>query len=648
MTSGPTDQQNDLRERLRSLGYLNAPVDRFVLGGAATRQSSAALAGGASARIGVLAGLLLGPAAAVGLAVQVPELITNVTDAAVTAAYLAVMFGVAASVASFLVIMLAGAGARSLDRSPASTTAHRRRAVAAGALIFVVCVAYLTLWWRAAVTTASPAPVFSAAVVAVAVVISLVLGHVVMVAALAVAARSDDGRDADEAAPRTRQTRLPMSSWRATLPLAAIAFAGAAGLLFATAPGTAPASSSQPLTVVPTGERVLVIAIDGVDAALLRRLQSTATLPAFAKLLAAATAAMPSDPDRDPARVWTTIATGQPPERHGISALEGRQLAGVEGRLRPTSRFGALIASATDLVRLTRPTIASASERRIPAFWEVAARAGLRTSVIQWWATWPASEHGEDAGTILTDRALLRLEQGGALDAEIAPASLYASLEKDWPARRQRAHDGGASAVAAGTDADVAAVIERSAALDASIAALAAERALADVDLEVVYLPGLDIAQHTLFAAANGAAAPTAITERVRALEHYYQYLDRLLADLIAGDRAVVLLTQPGRVAAPGDGFVALSGRPSAPQAASTTASPTSVAATVLYLVGVPVADDLAAPPLTGLINAGFRSAHALRTVPTYGPRRILPRRINGKPLDQEMIERMRSLGYVK
>lgn len=638
----------DLRERLRSLGYLNAPVDRFVLGGATNRRSAATLAAGASLRIGILAGLLLGPAGAIGLASKLPELITNLTDALVMAAYLAVMFGVAAAVASFAVILPAGLLAQSLVASSSFAVNARRVAAVAGTVIFLACLAYLTLWWRAAVTTSStPTPLFSAAVLGVAVTISLVLGHVVMVTALAFVARLDPA----DALSAALGPGVPFSSWNVTLPLAGVAFVGAAALLFAAAPGSTSVPSAPALTVVPTGERVVVIAVDGVDLALLDRLRTGATLPAFSRLLGAGAATMPSDPDRDPARVWTTIATGQPPERHGINALEGRQLAGVEGRLRPTSRVGALVAGATDLIRLTRPSIASGSERRIPTFWEVAARAGLRTSVIQWWATWPASEKGEDAGTVLSDRALLRLEQGGALDGEIAPAALYAGLERDWPARRDRARARAQAAVAADTPADISSIIARSAALDATIADLSAEAALANVDLQVVYLPGLDIAQHGLFAADGAAAvaAPSAMAARVRAIERYYQFLDGLLADLTRGQRAVVLVTQPGRVAAPGPGVIALAGTPArigaAGQAESTS---TSVAETALYLLGVPVASDLAGRLPVALIAESFFNAHPVRYVETYGARRAAPRRTTGQPLDQEMIERMRSLGYVK
>lgn len=636
MTTQP--RPDDLRERLKTLGYLNAPVDRFVLGSAANRRTSAALAATASGRIGLLAGVLLGPAAALGLASKLPELITSPADAGVIAAYLAAVFGVIVAVAAFAVILPAGLAARALAGSPRFASRARRLAAGAGVLIFLGLLAYLTLWWRAAVST--PTPTFSLAALALAVATSAVLGHTVTVTALAFVARLDPTLDLGAG--------VPLSSWRAIVPMAGIAFGGAAWLLFAAAPGRQSGPPAPTLTVVPTGERVLVLAIDGVDLTLFDRLTGAGALPALARLTGGATASLASDPDRDPARVWTTIATGQPAARHGINALEGRQLTGVDGRLSGSTSLGARLAGATDLLRLTRPALASDTERRLPAFWEAAARAGLRTSVLHWWATWPAAREGDDAGTVLTDRALLRLEQGGMLDAEIAPASLYSRLEATWADRRRRAATDAASAVPPDADPAIASALARSASIDATLVDLADDSDLSAGDLEVVYLPGLDIAQHALLSPVEGAALPpSAVAERVAALEGYYQFLDRLVTRLTAARRSVLLVTQPGRIASPGPGLLALTGPPAAAGRARGEATPESVAATALYLLGVPVADDLAAS-VAPVVSAAFRAAHPARHIPTYGLRRVGPRARTGQALDQEMIERMRSLGYVR
>jgi hypothetical protein len=644
MTELKQEPENDrrvdaLREQLRALGYLDARVDRFVLGSASGSARPAAFALAASLRIGLLAGILLGPAAAIGLRSRAPGLITSATDAVVVAIYLAVLFGLAATIVATLAVWLGAQLARRGRAGPEISRRARRGALAAGLLVGLASLAYLTLWWRTAVGLEQSSIGWSLAVLAIAAAISLLLGHVVAVTVLALVAR--------EGFATWLRPGLPLSSPRVMAPLGAVAVSGALTLLFVTAPAASVATTPT-LTVVPTGLRALVLAVDGVDVATLERLRAAGRLPAFDRLLGQAVARMPSEADRDPARVWTTIATGQPPERHGIRTLESRQVAGVGGRLRPESRIGAAIAAATDLLRLTRPAIASGDERLIPTFWEVAARTGLRTAVVHWWATWPAPA---DAGVVLTDRAILRLEHGGALDGEIAPAAMYDQLRPTWPERRGRAVARAATLVAPAQTDPVSSALRRSAELDATILDLAGDPTLGTPDLLVVYLPGLDIAQHTLLGSADAAGlAPSAASERIASLERYYQFLDDSIGRLLDGapsiGRLVMLVTQPGRLTAPAEGLLAVSS-----DAAGTAASNspvTAIAPTVLYALGVPIARDLASRPDTQLLAPALVAAHPLRDVATYGPRRGAPRPVSGQPLDKEMIERMRSLGYVR
>ncbi len=93
MTKPDTSGIDDLRQRLRSLGYLDAGVDRFVLAPAYGARGAFAIALLASLRIGILGGLLLGPAAALGVAAQLPGLVSGVRDGVVIATYMAVLFG---------------------------------------------------------------------------------------------------------------------------------------------------------------------------------------------------------------------------------------------------------------------------------------------------------------------------------------------------------------------------------------------------------------------------------------------------------------------------------------------------------------------------------------------------------------------------
>jgi len=85
-------------------------------------------------------------------------------------------------------------------------------------------------------------------------------------------------------------------------------------------------------------------------------------------------------PTASPA-IWTTIATGQSPDKHGIAF---RVLQLDEGQ-RVEEMLAAL----------------SSDERRVPALWNMLSDKDLRSAFIGWWSTWPAEEI---AGYMITDK----------------------------------------------------------------------------------------------------------------------------------------------------------------------------------------------------------------------------------------------------
>jgi hypothetical protein len=73
-----------------------------------------------------------------------------------------------------------------------------------------------------------------------------------------------------------------------------------------------------------------------------------------------------------------------------------------------------------------------------------------------------------------------------------------------------------------------------------------------------------------------------------------------------------------------------------------------NVAPTVLYALGVPLSHELAGQHLATLFESSFVTRHPPRFVDTYGAPDVVIAPRAGQPLDQEMIDRLRSLGYVK
>ena len=165
-------------------------------------------------------------------------------------------------------------------------------------------------------------------------------------------------------------------------------------------------------------------------------------------------------------------------------------------------------------------------------------------------------------------------------------------------------------------------------------------------DLTVVYLPGLDIVQHTLF--GNEPPRPSEVDQRLKALRQYYDYVGSLISTTLTQihDGGVVfLIAQPGRLQQ-GNGVLAATGPGIGP--ASTTATVLDLAPTVLHTLGIPVARDLEGRVIEGIFEKEYVAAHPVRFVETYGGRGATARAAGAEPLDDEAIERLRSLGYIR
>ena len=650
MNTERDERVDELRRQLRALGYLDAGVDRFVLGPARQRRGPAALAARAGVRVGLLGAVLLGPAAAIGVAARLPGLVSGIRDALVIALYLSVVFLVAVSALSFAVSLTVAAVART--GSDGFTRRARAASRAAGFITTAACLLYLTLWWRNANAGFGwSAPLWTAFALLLAVAISLLVGHAQRIATLAVLAAA--------AGPSALLPPIAARSWRIVLAGGALAFAGAAVLLVATTSADGAPAVASPLAVVSHGLTVKLIAVDGVDPTLVDEREWA---PEWAR---GYRYGLDLQDTTDPARAWTTIATGEPPEVHGIHGIEGRRVPGIRGLLSAeSSPTGRILQQATDLVRLTRPSLVSRDERRVMTFWEVAESAGLRSMVINWWATWPAMTRN---GTVVSDRAVLRLERGGTLDAEISPPAAYGVLLKQWP---RISKDAGALAqrsFAAVADRDAAAILIRSATFDASV--LAMHDALSDTrqDLDVVYLPGLDIAQHALLGDRGATAtAPSVLAVRLAALRAYERFLGELIRGWIrpVKNQVTMIVTAPGRIGSRASGHLTMfhwiepppldlrppganvhvqDEGPPFTAVADRVARAIDIAPTILNLLGLPISRELPGSDLRALF-----APPPERYVETYGRPSTQPAPRAGQPLDQEMIDRLRSLGYVK
>ena len=156
--------------------------------------------------------------------------------------------------------------------------------------------------------------------------------------------------------------------------------------------------------------RILILGVDGASWDRIDRGIAAGRLPAFERLVdGGRTASLATlTPTFSPA-IWTTVATGVPPEVHGIDTFYVFELPrfGVD-RLRVPKGLDLVEELLTASGELRRVPVTSSMRRR-KAYWNLADEAGLATATVGLWATWPPESL--DHGLVVTDHASLAKRQ---------------------------------------------------------------------------------------------------------------------------------------------------------------------------------------------------------------------------------------------
>ncbi len=389
-----------------------------------------------------------------------------------------------------------------------------------------------------------------------------------------------------------------------------------------------PDSSDPIATRVVTGKTV-VVGVDGLDYRTLDREVEAGRLPNFARLYREGSVGtidvVPLGIPIASPRIWTTFATGQLPEVHGV---ENFVYADESGASR----------------------LYSSDRRRSPAVWEIASELDARVGVVNWWTTYPAEEV---AGFMISDRynalwpqRLVRFFGGASADREferaVFPPSLIASLGEVEPSGEY-----------------FVLTPESAEAIDREMfeLALAAVREH-PVDLLLVYTRALDELSHlhwkTHEPLAGEAPADDLIADY---LERYDALLGDFLARLGPVDRLMVLSDhgfernpdgEPSGVHASEEtavGVLLLRGAGIRKQARLERASALDVLPTLLHMAGLPASQDMPGSVITAAFEGEERTP--LPRVEKF-QRRAAAADSQGTRSDDAIIERLKALGYMK
>jgi hypothetical protein len=110
----------------------------------------------------------------------------------------------------------------------------------------------------------------------------------------------------------------------------------------------------------------------------------------------------------------------------------------------------------------------------------------------------------------------------------------------------------------------------------------------------------------------------------------------------------VVVVSHPGRAGSERGGWLTIDGLGPTSGRARSDARLEDAAPTILALLGLPISAELHGTVLRDLLPEDFLHGHDTRTVPTYGRRHAGAPASPDRAMDDEMRDRLRSLGYVR
>jgi predicted AlkP superfamily phosphohydrolase/phosphomutase len=390
-------------------------------------------------------------------------------------------------------------------------------------------------------------------------------------------------------------------------------------------------------------DRVLLIGLDGAEWDLIQPLVDAGQLPNLARLMNQGVHGKlrSLEPlDKSPA-IWTTIATGKSPDEHGIYSFVNEQSG------RPLTR----------------------NIRKVRALWNVFSGVGRSVGVVGWLMSWPAETVN---GFVVSDYQQYSAKGSVRMNNRTYPPELepqIASRVLPWETVPwtlvQRFLDAPADTVNMAPEVEhLLRPIKWIAAGDITFARIGQELYRKErPDFCAVYLRGMDMMSHLYWEYMHPSASPprTVVPAGYQllagAVRSYYRFTDELIGPFLdlADERTTIVVVSDHGFQGGGrgieahklDGILVMAGK-HVGRGEISGASVYDIAPTVLTLMGLPPAADMRGAVLWSAFDATIPPDRYQQRIATYetGERRADEAPIES-PVDEELKERLRSLGYI-
>ncbi len=373
-------------------------------------------------------------------------------------------------------------------------------------------------------------------------------------------------------------------------------------------------------------------------------------------------------------QMWTSIATGVVPEKHGIT------------------RFTAEIPGTGREVPVT------SNMRKVKAFWNILSEADITVGIVGWWPSWPAepvngfviaqrawpvnwSRHGIPFGAARDQSGRLIVED---FEGRTYPEELYAEFEpfivteEDVTASELALLFSDPSFTDPARQFHARWVFAKDKTFaDAGLAMLKRHTP----DVFAVYLQGTDVVSHYYWGYQREegfTVSPADERLYARVVRNYYRYVDGVIASYleeVGEDTAVMIVSDHGfetkrdlkerwergekiRTEEGGkdvpwdhgvDGIFIMAGPGVREDNRLPDMSVVDVTPTMLAYLGLAVAEDMDGVPALEAFEASFLEKNPVTTVPTYetgGPRG--DEAPMESPMDEGIKEKLRALGYIE